>query len=295
MTTRHLVAGLQTTLHCQVNLDHLQHAGRQFVALRQFLALLFESKIELMTLLLQRLFGLLKVDCIGLIGQTNIEPLPFIEVGQVLSSNLGAFGKLAWTAINGFTHQDLFNTIERIFFNNTQLIVQVLTIATQFIVDNRLRTLVAFDAFTCEDLNVDHRTNHARRNTQRRIFHVGGFLTENGTQQFFFRGQLGFTFGCNLTYQHIVGTHFSTNMNNAGVIQTVQLDFRQIADVACDFFGTQFGVTRHNREFFNVNRSIAVVGHYIFGDQNRVFEVVAVPGHERDQHVLTQRQFTQVG
>src|SRR5690606_38389363 len=29
--------------------------------------------------------------------------------------------------------------------------------------------------------------------------------------------------------------------------------------------------------------------------QDRVFEVVAVPGHERDQHVLAQGQFAQVG
>ena len=30
-------------------------------------------------------------------------------------------------------------------------------------------------------------------------------------------------------------------------------------------------------------------------DQDRVFEVVAVPGHERDQHVLAEGQFAQVG
>ena len=30
-------------------------------------------------------------------------------------------------------------------------------------------------------------------------------------------------------------------------------------------------------------------------DQDRVLEVVAVPGHERDQHVLAKRQFAQVG
>ena len=44
-----------------------------------------------------------------------------------------------------------------------------------------------------------------------------------------------------------------------------------------------------------MNRGIAVVSHDLLGNQNRVFEVVAVPGHERDQHVLPQCQFAQVG
>jgi hypothetical protein len=44
-----------------------------------------------------------------------------------------------------------------------------------------------------------------------------------------------------------------------------------------------------------VDRGVAVVGHHAFGDQDRVFEVVAVPGHEGDQHVLAEGEFAQVG
>src|SRR5690606_28874330 len=51
----------------------------------------------------------------------------------------------------------------------------------------------------------------------------------------------------------------------------------------------------NNRQFLDVDRGIAVVGHDLLGDQDRVFEVVAVPGHEGDQHVLTESQFAQVG
>jgi hypothetical protein len=42
----HLVARLQAALHRQVDLDHLQHARGQFVALRELLALLFEGEVE---------------------------------------------------------------------------------------------------------------------------------------------------------------------------------------------------------------------------------------------------------
>ena len=43
-----------------------------------------------------------------------------------------------------------------------------------------------------------------------------------------------------------------------------------------------------------MDRRITVLGHNALADQYRVFEVVAVPWHERHQHVLTQCQFAQV-
>ncbi len=43
-----------------------------------------------------------------------------------------------------------------------------------------------------------------------------------------------------------------------------------------------------------MDRGEDVVAHDPFGDQDRVFEVVAVPGHEGDQGVTAQRQFAQV-
>ena len=36
------------------------------------------------------------------------------------------------------------------------------------------------------------------------------------------------------------------------------------------------------------DRGVAVFGHHAFGDQDRVFEAVAVPGHEGHEHVLTE-------
>jgi hypothetical protein len=53
VATGHLVAGLQATLDGNIDLDHLLHARRQFVALRQLLALLFEGDIEALAGLLE--------------------------------------------------------------------------------------------------------------------------------------------------------------------------------------------------------------------------------------------------
>src|SRR5690606_26810219 len=103
-----------------------------------------------------------------------------------------------------------------------------------------------------------------------------------------------FTLGCHFTDQHVVGTHFGADVHNAGIVQTVQLNFGQVADIAGDILRSQLRVTGNNRQLFDVNRSVAIVSHDLLGDQNRVLEVVAVPGHEGDQHVLTQSQFAQV-
>jgi len=65
-------------------------------------------------------------------------------------------------------------TVERVAFNNAQLVVQVAAIALEGVLDDAFGTLVALDAVTREDLNVDHGAGHARRNAQRGILDVGG-------------------------------------------------------------------------------------------------------------------------
>ena len=127
------------------------------------------------------------------------------------------------------------------------------------------------------------------------VLHVTGFFTKNGAKQFLFRRQGGLAFGRDFAHQGVPGLHFRTHINDTRVVQTVQLRFRQIGNVAGDLFSTEFGVAGHHHQLFNVNRGVAVFGHHTLGDQNRVFEVVSIPRHEGHEHVLTQGEFTQVG
>jgi hypothetical protein len=79
------------------------------------------------------------------------------------------------------------------------------------------------------------------------------------------------------------------------LVQAGQLLLAQVRDVARDFLGAQLGVAGHHHQFLDVDRGVAVFGDDTLADQDRVLEVVAVPGHEGDQHVLAQGQFAQVG
>ena len=57
----------------------------------------------------------------------------------------------------------------------------------------------------------------------------------------------------------------------------------------------ELGVARHDLELLDVDRGEHVVAHDPLRDQDRVLEVVAVPGHERDQHVPAQSELAEVG
>src|SRR5258707_14798151 len=61
-------------------------------------------------------------------------------------------------------------------------------------------------------------------------------------------------------------------------------------DVAGNLFGTELGVAGLDLELFDVDGRVVIVLHKPLGDQDGVLEVVATPGHERDQDVATQSQ-----
>ena len=136
------------------------------------------------------------------------------QTRQILCRDFAAFGQLHWTAVGFLADDHTLNTVECVVIKNTQLVAQVLTVTFQLGINNGLGTFVALDAFTGKDLNVDNRTAHTSRHTQRGVFYVGCFFAEDGAQQFFFRSQLGFAFRRYFTYQHIACFDFRTDVND---------------------------------------------------------------------------------
>ena len=83
--------------------------------------------------------------------------------------------------------------------------------------------------------------------------------------------------------------------DHARFIQVAQHGFADVRNVARDFFRTQLGVARFDLELLDVDGGVVVLLHHLFGDQDRVFEVVAAPRHEGDQDVSSQRQLAVIG
>ena len=146
-----------------------------------------------------------------------------------------------------------------------------------------------------EHTNLNNRAGNTRRQTQGRIANVRGLFTEDGAQKLFFRRHRAFTLWCNLATQNIAGMHFSTDIDDTCFIQVLQRFFAHVRNIAGDFFRTKLGVAGHDVELFDMDRGEHVIANHAFGQQDGILEVVAVPGHERDEHVLTKRQVAQIG
>ena len=57
------------------------------------------------------------------------------------------------------------------------------------------------------------------------------FLTEDCTQQFFFRSQLGFALGRYLAHQDVAGVYLGTDIDDAGLVQLRQCALTNIGNI----------------------------------------------------------------
>ena len=158
-----------------------------------------------------------------------------------------------------------------------------------------LRALVEFGALAREHLAIDNRAFDARRAVERCVLHVAGLFTEDRAQQFLFRRELRFALGRHFADQNVARLYRRADANNSAFVQIAQERFGDVRNIAGDFLGTQLGIARLDFELFNVDRGVVIVLDQLFADHDGVFEVVAAPRHERDQHVAAKSQFAGLG
>ena len=175
-----------------------------------------------------------------------------------------------------------------------KLVVTVLGETFDLLALDRHGALVLFDAMTVEDPHLDDRTRHARRQAQRRVTYVGSLLTEDGAQQLLFRRHRALALRRDLADQDVARMYFGADVDDAGFVEVLQRLFRDVRNVARDLLRPELGVAGHHLELLDVDRGEDIVGNHPFRDQDGVFEIVAHPRHERDEHVLAQRQVAEV-
>ncbi len=104
-----------------------------------------------------------------------------------------------------------------------------------------------------------------------------------------------FPFRRNLADQDITRLDAGPDPDNPGLIKVTQSILTKVRDIIGDFFFPQLGVTSDTLKLLNVNRGVAILLNQFLGNQNRILEIVTVPGHKSDQHVLSQGQFAPLG
>ena len=158
-----------------------------------------------------------------------------------------------------------------------------------------LGALVLLLALAGEDLHVHDHAFDSRRAVERSIAHVAGLFTEDGAQQFLFRRELGLALGRDFADQNVALLDRSADANDAGFIQIAQHGFADVGNVARNFFRTKLGVAGFDLVLLDVHRGVVILFHQLFGDQDRVFEVVTAPRHEGHQDVSSQSQLAMIG
>ena len=112
----------------------------------------------------------------------------------------------------------------------------------------------------------------------------------------FSSGVIGdFALGGDLADQDVARPHLGADVDDARLVEVAQRFLADVRDVAGDLLRPELGVAGRDLEFLDVDRGEDVVLHDALGDQDRVLVVVAIPRHERDEHVPAKRQFAQVG
>ena len=154
------------------------------------------------------------------------------------------------------------------------------------------RELVALVA--AEHLHRDDLALLAVGHLQGRIAHLARLLPEDGPQQPLFRGQLSLALGRDLAHQNVPGAHLGADAHDSALIQVPQRFLPDVGDVAGDLFRPELGITRLDLVLLDVHGGEQILAHETLRDDDRVFVVVALPGHEGHQHVAAQGQFALV-
>ena len=140
-----------------------------------------------------------------------------------------------------------------------------------------------------EDLHVDHGATHPRRNAQGRVLHVLGLLAEDRRQELLLGRELGLSLGGNLTHQDVATGETSPASHDATLVKVDQALFGHVRDLAGDLLHPALCVPDVQFELLNVDRREHVLLDQLLADDDGVFVVVPVPGHEGDEHVAAER------
>src|SRR6202521_4217098 len=297
----HLVADLQLALHGDVDLDQLDDPGRQLVALLQQADALLVDAVEHLDVRVG-----LAVDDLHRVEQPLLVDRQAHDLlsRQPLEDRLGDRRAGLEQLLAGarldrggdlLAVQQVADLLVALLGQDPHLVLDVLLQPGDLLLLDVLRPLVLLDALAREDLDVDDRALDPRRHLEAGVAHVAGLLAEDGAQQLLFGSELGLALRRHLADQDVAGLDGGADAHDAALVEVLERGLRDVRDVARDLLGAELGVARLDLELLDVDRGVVILAHQLLRDQDRVLEVVAAPGHERDQHVAAQGQLALVG
>ena len=146
-----------------------------------------------------------------------------------------------------------------------------------------------------EGLDVDDDAALAVRHLERGVADLARLLLEDRADQLLLGGQLGLALGRDLADEQVARADLGADADDAAVVEVAQRLLRAVRDVARDLLVAELGRAGVDLVLLDVDRGELVVLDQALGEDDRVLEVVALPGHEGDQQVLAERHLALVG
>ena len=304
VATRHLVADRELALHGDVHLDQLDDAGRQLVAPPYLLLLLLEELPNHLDLTLGPHFEHLQLVLEGRVvgGYPHPHQLAEMQLANDLLAEHRALlqAPLASELVVQVRRQRLplqqgEQPLPDLVVQDANLVLQVLLHHLQLFGLDRLRAVVLLDSLAREDPDADHDAFDAGRAEQRRVAHVARLLAEDGAQQLLLGRELRLALGRDLADEDVRRLDVRADADDPALVEILEEPLGHVRYVAGDLLGAELGVARLDLELLDVDRGVVVLLHQALRDENRVLEVVAPPGHERDEHVAAQGELAELG
>ena len=158
---------------------------------------------------------------------------------------------------------------------------------------NARRKLVL--VFTGKGLYIHYDSRLAVRHAQRCVTGLTRLFAEYRAQQTLLRRHLGLALGRNLTYQYVSRTHLRTYADNAVFVKILQRILADVGYLLGYLLRSQLRIPCLALILFNMNRGEYIVFDQLLAQQHRVLVVVALPRHERYQHVAPKRYLALIG
>ena len=143
--------------------------------------------------------------------------------------------------------------------------------------------------------DVDDDAALAVRDLERGVADLARLLLEDRADQLLLGGQLGLALRRDLADQEVAGLHLGADADDAALVEVAERLLRAVRDVARDLLVAELGRAGVDLVLLDVDRGELVVLDQALREDDRVLEVVALPGHEGDQAVLAQRDLATGG
>ena len=132
------------------------------------------------------------------------------------------------------------------------------------------------------------------RHLQRRVADLAGLLAEDRPEEALLGRELGLALRRHLPDEDVAGADLGADADDPALVEVLEDVLGQVRDVAGDLLGAELRVAGVDLVLLDVDRRQHVVAHETLGDHDRVLVVVTLPGHERHEKVLAQRQLAVV-